>query len=552
MPKLLILTGPQSGEIIDIQSEHTFLSIDDALKVHVNSPQIGSIKTKLTFQADQQLYYLHPGNQIAINSEGLSKPQSLGHGDFICLGAIQILFDEDQQASMSDTHTNQPSAPLEQQIKFTSHKTFTDADSIVTGMMQSKDQEWAKRRLASLFKVTSAIAQVVDAPQLFEELVDIIFLEFLAERCLILLRENSTGEIKIILCRDRAGKSLEKPQISKTILAEVLDKKSSVLTEDALKDVRFETHLSIAEHEIHSLMAVPLMSKNHVYGMIQVDTTTTSRAFKTGDLEMLAGIGMQASAALEKFELEQIKTEKEKLEKDLKLAGEVQRFLLPAQIPKIPHLNIALKYQLSQHLGGDYYDFIDKGNGLWAIILADVSGHSTASALVMAMARTVLRHHCRQYHEPAEILEKSNKIIKEDTTAFMYLTAFLMIYDSTRQVIVYSGAGHPFPLLQRDSRLIRLNKGGRPLGLMKNSNYEQQSLSLKAGDRFLIYTDGVTEAKNKKNEHFGEENLIRCLKKVDIQQEVSSLVYQLNQDLFQFIGTDKFEDDLTIMALQQN
>ncbi|MEK7486783.1 MAG: GAF domain-containing protein, partial [Planctomycetota bacterium] len=366
MPKLLILTGPQSGEIIDIKSETTLLSLDDHLNVHVDSPQIGAIKTKLTLQPDKQTYFLNPGANIAINGEALSKPQNLGHGDFICLGEIQILFDEDQQSPMSDTQSAHPAAPLEQKVKFTSHKTFTDADSIVTGMIQSKDQEWAKRRLASLFKVTNAIAQVTDASRLFEELVDIIFLEFLTERCLILLKDQDTGEIKIILSRNRSGKSLEKPQISKTILAEVIDKKSSVLTEDALKDVRFETHLSIAEHEIHSLMAVPLMSKNRVYGMIQLDTTNTSRAFKHGDLDMLAGIAMQASAALEKFELEKIKIEKEKMEKDLKLASEVQRFLLPSQIPKIPGWGIALKYQLSQHLGGDYYDFIDKGNGIWA------------------------------------------------------------------------------------------------------------------------------------------------------------------------------------------
>jgi len=184
------------------------------------------------------------------------------------------------------------------------------------------------------------------------------------------------------------------------------------------------------------------------------------------------------------------------LDRELQAVGEIQRSLLPAELPPIPGFELAAHYHTSARAGGDYYDFFPLEGGRWGVFIADVSGHGTPAAVLMAITHAIA--HAKPGHQtpPDELLRYLNRRLAASyTRGGSFVTAFYAVLDPAARTLTYSGAGHNPPRLVRGGRVIPLDRsGGLPMGIIDDEGYCVATVTLERGDLLLLYTDGITEA----------------------------------------------------------
>lgn len=184
------------------------------------------------------------------------------------------------------------------------------------------------------------------------------------------------------------------------------------------------------------------------------------------------------------------------LNDELQVVGDIQRSLLPAELPSIPGYEIATHYQTSARAGGDYYDFFPLPNVGWGIFIADVSGHGTPAAVLMAITHAIA-HSQPGSHTPPDKLNRylNDCLARAYTQPGTFVTAFYAVLDPATKALTYSRAGHNPPRLARAGRVLSLDAaGGLPLGILESQLYEQATVTLQRGDMLLLYTDGITDA----------------------------------------------------------
>jgi serine phosphatase RsbU (regulator of sigma subunit) len=254
--------------------------------------------------------------------------------------------------------------------------------------------------------------------------------------------------------------------------------------------------------------------------------------------------------------LERTKGELEKtnqtLIKELELAAILQKSLIPQNIPEDSHLRFAFHYEPMQFVGGDYYDVLDLGDGKKGIIIADVSGHGVSSAFIAAMLKISFTSYAPRYHSPAEVLSKLNAQYCEVIQTGEYVTIFYGIVDPQKSRMIYCGAGHPRPLfLTRRRRSVELlSSEGFFIGMFDQAEYTDREVQLREGDRFMIFTDGVTEAySDEKGEQFGEKRLRLCFEECR-EEPLERMIETLIGRVKDFMKKSIFYDDLAIVAVE--
>jgi len=213
---------------------------------------------------------------------------------------------------------------------------------------------------------------------------------------------------------------------------------------------------------------------------------------------------------------DELKRASARMERELNVVADIQRSLLPKVLPAIPTLDLAAFYQTSQWAGGDYYDFFPLADGQWGILIADVSGHGTPAAVMMAITHTITHALHGPLTPPGTMLGHVNQqlatLYTADNEAFV--TAFYGIYDPLRRELTYASAGHNPPRLKRceDGSVASLDAvGGLPLGMFADQVYQQAPHLLLPGDQIVFYTDGITEATNHAGQMFGLDRLDEAL-----------------------------------------
>lgn len=184
------------------------------------------------------------------------------------------------------------------------------------------------------------------------------------------------------------------------------------------------------------------------------------------------------------------------LDTELQAVGEIQRALLPSQLPEIPGFEVSSFYQSSARAGGDYYDIFPTEDGRWGIFIADVSGHGTPAAVLMAIVRTLAHSLHDSHNNPVEFLQRLNaRLCRSYTLQGAFTTAYYGILDPDSRELIYSVAGHNPPRLVRDGRAMDLSENSElPLGINEFQRYRRARAALMPGDLLLLYTDGITEA----------------------------------------------------------
>jgi sigma-B regulation protein RsbU (phosphoserine phosphatase) len=200
------------------------------------------------------------------------------------------------------------------------------------------------------------------------------------------------------------------------------------------------------------------------------------------------------------------------VDQELNLVADIQRSLLPKTLPVIQGLDLAVSYQTSRWAGGDYYDFFPLPENRWGIFLADVSGHGTPAAVLMAITHTIAHGFPGHPMPPSELLDHVNDRLARGytTDGDRFVTAFYGIYDPAGRTLTYASAGHNPPRVKRcqDGSVAELDAaGGLPLGIFPGVKYAQATFPLQRGDQVIFYTDGITEALNPQGEGFGNDRL---------------------------------------------
>jgi sigma-B regulation protein RsbU (phosphoserine phosphatase) len=248
----------------------------------------------------------------------------------------------------------------------------------------------------------------------------------------------------------------------------------------------------------------------------------------------------------------ELKKAYEVVDRELKLVADIQRSLLPAELPAIPNLRIAAFYQTSQWAGGDYYDFFPRPDGKWGLLIADVSGHGTPAAVLMAITHSLAHGFPGPHDPPSALLTKVNNQLATTYTANneSFVTAFYGIYDPKARRLDYSSAGHNPPRLMRCSQsTIESLDGARslPLGLLADEVYQDSTLILQPGDQLAIYTDGITEAIDPDGHMFGIERLDAVLSRCG--GSAQDLVDDVISAVRSFTLGEPPADDMTLLGM---
>jgi len=243
------------------------------------------------------------------------------------------------------------------------------------------------------------------------------------------------------------------------------------------------------------------------------------------------------------------------IDREMQVVADIQRSLLPTTLPEIPTLRLAASYHTSKRAGGDYYDFfpLDPQNGSptkWGIFIADVSGHGTPAAVVMAMTHSLAHAYSGPHNPPGKLLRYLNDKLCTSSTipADTFITAFYGVYDPANRTLTYASAGHPPPRFRRGTE-IRTLDGARtyPLGIDPSVEFEQDVMRFEPGDLLMLFTDGIVEAFSASGEMYGNDRLDQQL--LACGNNPQRLVDCITETVESFSSPLRPEDDRTVLAL---
>ncbi|MBV9677437.1 MAG: SpoIIE family protein phosphatase, partial [Acidobacteriaceae bacterium] len=277
---------------------------------------------------------------------------------------------------------------------------------------------------------------------------------------------------------------------------------------------------------------LPVTLKSRILGLISLGPKRSEAPYSREDLHLLGAVASQTGLALENAELtESIRREiaqRERLDRELEIAREVQQRLFPQTLPVVKGLEFAGYCRPALGVGGDYYDFIRLQDGCLGVAIGDVSGKGIAAALMMASLQASLRGQTiKPCSTLAEMIQHVNHLVYEASAANRYATFFYAQYDPACRQLHYVNAGHNPPIVYRKNgkgaEILRLEEGGTVVGLFPEFPYQEAELKLEAGDLFVCFTDGISEAMDTKDDEFGEERLIETLRRCQARSAAKTI-----------------------------
>ncbi|MCK9426157.1 MAG: SpoIIE family protein phosphatase [Ignavibacteriaceae bacterium] len=298
---------------------------------------------------------------------------------------------------------------------------------------------------------------------------------------------------------------------------------------------------------------VPLMINEQIIGLLLFGLKQTGAQFTGKDLDLLISASNQTAISIENARLYHSEIEKKRLERDLENARHIQQSLLPKTIPNINHLELSGITIPAQHVGGDYYDFIKLSDTKLFIVVGDVSGKGLSAALYISKLQTMIRLYCSEERAPKEILIEINKRLFAEMERNYFITVSLALIDSGERKVHFCRAGHPHALLINDGKCDKIKPVGIGLGLNKgevfDSSLEETEITLEQGSLLAVYSDGISEAMNGKQQEFGEENIITILKQ-NADSSLDTIQNKILDGVTDFCNGEEQHDDITLVLVK--
>lgn len=304
----------------------------------------------------------------------------------------------------------------------------------------------------------------------------------------------------------------------------------------------------------HSLIAIPLFDGGTAQNMVVLSNAETN-GFSPDELPERVWMANLFGQATQNLVLaERLDAAYQQVERELQVVADIQRSMLPKELPRRAGLEVSAHYQTSRQAGGDYYDFFNYPDDSLGILVADVSGHGTPSAVMMALTHCIAHMLVSPPSEPSELLKHLNEHLTKRYTleSNHFITAFFAIYDPHSRTLKYSSAGHNPPrLLRHDHRQIEsLDQAtSLPLGIVDSLDWPDASIEIRRGDRLVIYTDGIVEAASPEFELFGMDRLDQLINAAKgTPEELRNSILTAVDDFTQHAPAS---DDRTLLVIDQ-
>jgi serine phosphatase RsbU (regulator of sigma subunit) len=421
-----------------------------------------------------------------------------------------------------------------------------------------------KENIAKLYEVGRSISSTLVLDDLLVNVVDNVVSVCQAQRGFVMLLESDadgTQQVAFKVGRDATKRTLSEEHFafSTTIARKTIDSKKAQVLKSALGGENGEAaSLSMVQMKLQSIMCVPLIEKERVIGLVYVDSQQENREFTESDASVLESLCGQAAVAIVNAKLYGEAKEKERIQHELTLGAKIQADLLPKTIPTVAGLEIYGLMKPAKEVGGDYYDFIphEGTERSITVCVGDVSGKGVGAGLVMAMARSALRSLVQNEKVPRSTLplvQGLNTHLCGDIPKGMFMTLNVLNWDADTRKLKYTPAGHEHILIYRAGakQVEKIKAGGVACGVLKQASAKmtEKEIDLNPGDHVILYTDGVTESMNAKNEEFKLDRLVALVRSQgSLGPKV--LCEKIYAELETFRGDAEVHDDITLVALK--
>ncbi len=391
-------------------------------------------------------------------------------------------------------------------------------------------------RLNSLFELSKEFGMFSESTKVAKLLVYSVIGQFLVSKfAVVTLEGNSVKILESKIANDLLLSALKTHDIS--LITEPLTKESIVKFNNGLSELGIE-------------LIVPMQIQGKSRGLILLGKRINGAEYTSGDIEFIYSVGGLAIISLENRRLFKEALEKQKMEEELEIARDIQRNLLPKNLPIFTNFEIAAVNVSSKQVGGDYYDVIQLDENHCCVAIADVSGKGVPASLLMANIQAFLKVICKQGMNIDEATAMINDLITDNTSDGKFITFFWGILDNNEKTFEYTNAGHNPPLLIRDGKISKFEKGGIILGVMKTMMpYLKEKVQLKKDDVLILFTDGISEAMNRNGEEFSDERLEHQTLKL-AEKSADDILSSIQTEVQNFTAGAAQSDDITIMVIK--
>lgn len=304
------------------------------------------------------------------------------------------------------------------------------------------------------------------------------------------------------------------------------------------------------------LIALPLIVKGEIFGVMLAEEAIGGRRFRARRLEILNGIAQQVALSIQNDLFQREMVARERLETEIQLARQIQQTFIPENLPSLPHWDLAARWRTARQVGGDFYDVFELPDKKLGLFIADVADKGVPAAMFMALTRTLVRAAVLQTESPAQALRQVNDLLYPDAQQGMFVTAVYGVLDSQTGRFTYANAGHnpplwiKYPLTRPVPEIERLTRTGMALGVDIGFEMTESSLELAPGDVLLFYTDGITEAFSPTGEIFGEDRLYTLLNYL-APASAADVLEAVDTAVVSFIAEAPVSDDITLIVVKR-
>jgi len=411
----------------------------------------------------------------------------------------------------------------------------------------------AYERLSIFYDVGKEVTSIFSLDKLLAKVARRIMELMPVDGGVILLRR--LGSYDPFLCWNKKGfQDASRARFSRTAVARAIKQKRGLFIPDVSSQPELADASSVERQGITSSIIAPILIADEVLGALCLSFCSHDADFGPDDLALISGIAGEVAIAVKNIHLaDEIRlatAEKERLEREIKIAAHVQRSILPTAPPSISGLDIAGVSTAAREVGGDFFDYVRLGDESLGAAIGDVSGKGLAAALLTLQSRNVIHDFARNKLSPADVLRKANSMIYDDySRAEMFLSVFYAVVDLPSRLLRYASAGHNPPLLLKaDGTCSLLNSTGSLLGIFSDLVIDEEAVDLATGDVLALYTDGVSEAKSGSGPQYGCERLTERLREF-CHLPAPVIANRILQDVASHTGCIHF-DDATLVIIR--
>lgn len=420
-------------------------------------------------------------------------------------------------------------------------------------------------KLRSLMEVARAMQAALSTSEVLTAVVDAALAVTGCERGFLLLRKNS--DLEVATARDQTGRMLDASElrVPTSLIRRALTTRRDLLTMnfDPLEEQKVQPEATIAMLELRSVVCLPLIriqsalgeetrtvsAAEDTVGLIYMDSRKAPADLSAGNRELLQTLAIEASTILENARLIEEERTKLRMDDELRIAREIQKGLQPTTMPSAGWFRAAGSSTPSTQVGGDYFDVHQISSSAWIAVVADVSGKGVSSALLASLLQGTFLMASGDISHIGPRMSRLNDFLLDRTHGEKYATIFYSLLDDNG-VLTYVNAGHCAPfLVSRDGRLRTLHTTAMPVGMLEGSEFDVVQVTMEAGDKLVIYSDGLTEAEGPEGGFFDTERLRQCLREnaaLGARDLHSAILAKLDR----FTEGGAMRDDITAVVLE--